>query len=78
MLQHYPTVTIPSGGQSDDGWTASAAAWEPPSGDAARAVEPLGWDDVAGPGWAGQIKTILAIIGLFAIVFHALRLLGSR
>jgi hypothetical protein len=78
VLQHYPTVTIPSGGQSDDGWTASAAAWEPSTGDAARAAEPLGWDDVAGPGWAGRIKTILAIIGLFAIVFHALRLLGSR
>jgi hypothetical protein len=32
------------------------------------------WQDVAGPTWLSQAKTVLALIGVLAIVVHALKL----
>jgi len=39
-----------------------------------QGAQPLGWEDIAGSTRSEQIKTILAAVGVLAIVFHGLRL----
>ena len=62
----------------ESGWTASP----PPSGTQIQAVgpeagEPAGADEPGRASRSDQIKTILAVIGAVALLFHGLRLLGS-
>jgi len=63
---------------SHSGWTAAPVPFAPsitiPIPDF---TEPLRWEDVAGSTRSEQFKTILAAIGLLAILFHAMRLLGN-
>lgn len=38
----------------------------------------LGWHDIAGTSFADQAKTVLAIVGILAMLFHVLRWLGRE
>jgi hypothetical protein len=85
-----PTATIPSGGRRasvadappndfNDGWTAaSPEPWLPPEGPLAQGTSPTPTPGAAAPGLGDQTRNILAIVGLLALFFHGLRLLGAR
>ncbi len=63
---------------ANGGWVASVPG---PAQEAQSArpdgPEPHGWENVAGTTRGEQIKTILAAIGLFSLLFHAMRLVGG-
>jgi hypothetical protein len=44
----------------------------------APTVRTLGWEDLAGTTLGEQAKTVLAIVGVVALLLHALRWLGSQ
>ncbi|OHB73438.1 MAG: hypothetical protein A2V70_08310 [Planctomycetes bacterium RBG_13_63_9] len=48
-----------------------------PRQEVGRAGQPLGSTQAAGPTRGDQIKTILAAIGILAILFHGLRLVAA-
>jgi hypothetical protein len=56
---------------------ASIVAQAPgdPSG---SAVQALSWEDVAGATIGEQVKTVLAAVGLLAVILHALRWLAAE
>ena len=62
----------------ETGWRASPA--DPNrNGPVAQlpATQPLSWEDIAGRTRGDQLKTILAAIGVIAILFHGMRLLNN-
>jgi serine protease Do len=60
---------------SDGSWVPSE---RPRSAASPEPTTPLRWEDVAGDTLGEQVKTVLAAIGLLAVFFHGLRLLGKR
>lgn len=71
-----PTADTPSG--LNDGWTASSREpWTPPEMPAVEGGSPVAPAALPGPSLLDQAKTILAAIGLLALFFHAIRLLGA-
>ena len=78
-MQHQPSrpssqfAAVPPGG-----WRAVSPSEEQnPSADDVETIELPGWDDIAGNTWPGRLKTLLAAVGLFAIFFRGMKLLGS-
>lgn len=71
------TTPLPAA-SSQSGWTGPTP---PPAAHAAvtlpEVTESLRWEEIAGATRAEQLKTILAAIGLLAILFHVMRLLGN-
>ena len=56
---------------------ASPSNQQNPSPGREVAIELPGWEDIAGDTWPSRLKTLLAAVGLFAVFFHGMRLLGS-
>jgi hypothetical protein len=50
----------------------------PPTADTQPPGEYLGWEDIAGHSLGEQAKTVLAAIGVLAIILHSLRLLSRE
>jgi len=75
-----PAVPLESAESPSPFPDANAAASQPlpevAADESPEQARTLGWEDVAGQTRGQQIKTILAAIGLLAILFHGMRLLN--
>jgi len=63
--------------QASTGWAGAAEQPDVTPAEMRKTPKPLGWRDVVGWTLGQQIKSLLALIGMFAVIFHGLRLLGS-
>ncbi len=59
-------------------WRAASPPDEQnPSEPGVETIEMPSWEEIAGDTWPARLKTLLAAVGLFAVFFQGMRLLGS-